>query len=163
MIDANPEYWQRAFASNQLWFFRDGYVLKVRKIRETARTWLAQKEKTKETDEAPADFLADADGDVIGTMSHDMFLNEWYKPKVLDIFKLVKRAKDRDELFEMWPGSGANDAMTEDDIADINRLVPLLGRDATTIADGAGYQKNDHPKYVKRGGAKSLFGVDEKG
>ncbi len=162
LIDANPEYWQRAFASNQLCFFRDGYMLKVRKIR-TAHTWLAQKEKTKETDKAPADFLADADGDVIGTMNHDMFLNEWYKPKVLDIFKLVKRAKDRDELFEMWPGSGANSAMAEDDIADINELVPLLGRDMTTIADGAGYHKNGHPKYVKRCGAKSLFGVDEKG
>ena len=110
-----------------------------------AHTWLAQTEKTKETDEAPADFLADADGDVIGTMSRDMFLNEWYKPKVLDIFKLVKRAKDRDELFEMWPGSGANGAMTEEDIADINELVPLPGRDMTTIADGAGCHKTTIP------------------
>ena len=161
-IDANPDYWKRAFASNSLWFFRDGYMLKVRKLRKTAHVWLAQKEKAKETDAVPDDFLQDADGDVVGTMTHELFLNHWYKPKVLDIFKLVKRAKDEEELKSLWPKQ-EDGTLTDADKADIKELVPLLGRNMTTISDGAGYHKKEHPKYVKRSGSDSLVGVDSKG
>ena len=127
VIDSDPDYYKRAGAMKDMWFFRGGYILKVRKIRKTAHTWLAQKQNEKETDQVPKEALQDADGDTIGTMTYDSYKNIWYKPELLDILKLVKDAGDKESLRGSWPKQ-ADGSLTDGDEADIDELEPLIGR-----------------------------------
>ena len=153
------DYYERASAQQDMWFVRDMCVLRVRKLRKTAHVWLAEKQQEKTTDKAPKNAV-DQDGDHIGTMDWGLFSKSWYKPKLLDLLKIVKDAVDLEDLKSKWPGSGPGGALTEEDEADINTCCDLTGRTPLIVADGAGYHKVQNELWVQRSGVNGLYGVD---
>ena len=158
--DEERDYFERAGADPTIWFVKDGHYFGCKKLNDTIRVWLAQKQKEKQ-DVVPAQAeQAGPGGDRLGTMNYKNITNWWFIDRLL-LFKAVLQADGLSNL-EAYMKAGREE-LTAAEGEDLNRLKSLVGRQACFVMDGAMYHKGANPYYVQREGTGGLYGAGGKG